>query len=108
MVSQVAALEYGEQGIRVNAISPGLTDTPLTAPMQATPGVREAYLERIPLKRVGTPDDMASAALYLASDDASYISGVNLVVDGAWEQTGYPDLRPFRSGMMAARQPSAG
>ena len=50
-----------------------------------------------PTGRAASPDDIASAALYLASDDAGYISGVNLFVDGAWEQTGYPDLRPIFS-----------
>jgi meso-butanediol dehydrogenase/(S,S)-butanediol dehydrogenase/diacetyl reductase len=85
----------------VNTVSPGLTATPLTAPMRDIPGATEAYLERIPLKEVGTPEHMASAALYLASDDAAYISGVNLFVDGAWATTTYPDLRPIFAQMAA-------
>ncbi len=95
MLSRNAALELAPRRIRVNAVSPGLTDTPLTAGIRALQGAEAAFLERIPLNRWGTPDDMAAAALFLASDDAGYISGANLFVDGAWETTGYPDLRRF-------------
>jgi NAD(P)-dependent dehydrogenase (short-subunit alcohol dehydrogenase family) len=102
MLSRNAALELGEQGIRVNTVSPGLTDTPLTAPIRSIPGAYDAYFERIPLRRAGTPEDMA-AALFLASDDASYISGSNLFVDGAWETTGYPNMRPFLAQILAGR-----
>lgn len=93
MLTKVAALELGDRGIRVNAVSPGLTDTPLTAAVLAHPAARQAYLDRIPLGEVGTPEQMASAALFLGSDEASYVSGVDLAVDGAWRTTGYPDLR---------------
>jgi NAD(P)-dependent dehydrogenase (short-subunit alcohol dehydrogenase family) len=103
MLSRNAALELGEHGIRVNTVSPGLTDTPLTAPIKSIPGAYDAYFERIPLRRAGTPEDMAAAALFLASDDASYISGSNLFVDGAWETTGYPNLRPFLDQILAGR-----
>ncbi|MDO8212001.1 SDR family NAD(P)-dependent oxidoreductase [Conexibacter sp. CPCC 206217] len=102
MLTQCGALEFGEQGIRVNAVSPGLTETPLTAGLQALPGATDAYLERIPLKRVGQPEDMAAAALFLGSDDATYVSGTNLFVDGAWETTTYPDLRPFLAQLSRA------
>jgi NAD(P)-dependent dehydrogenase (short-subunit alcohol dehydrogenase family) len=95
MLSECGALEWGGSGIRVNAVSPGLTATPLTAAITEIPGATEAYLERIPMRSVGTPEHMASAVAYLASSDASYVSGVNLFVDGAWATSGYPDLRPF-------------
>jgi meso-butanediol dehydrogenase / (S,S)-butanediol dehydrogenase / diacetyl reductase len=101
MLSQVAALELAEHGIRVNTLSPGLVATPMTAPMLDMPGVLDAYVERIPAGRASGPEEQAAAALYLASDDAGYVSGVNLVVDGAWAQTGYPDLRPFMARMMS-------
>ncbi len=95
MFSRNAALELSANKIRVNTVSPGLTDTPMTAPLRAVDGVYDAYYERIPMRRSGTPEEMAAAALFLLSDDAGYVSGANLVVDGAWETTGYPDLAPF-------------
>lgn len=95
MLTKNAALELGEQGIRVNAVSPGLVATPLTGGLLAAPGVMESYLERIPAKRPADPDEIAGVALFLASKDASYVNGENIVVDGAWATTGYPDLRPF-------------
>jgi NAD(P)-dependent dehydrogenase (short-subunit alcohol dehydrogenase family) len=95
MLSKCGALELAESGISVNAVSPGLTDTPLTALLSSVPGARDAYMERIPMKRAATPEDIASACLYLGSDDAKYVSGTNLFVDGAWATSGYPDLRPY-------------
>jgi NAD(P)-dependent dehydrogenase (short-subunit alcohol dehydrogenase family) len=95
MLGECGALEWGESGIRVNTVSPGLTATPLTAGLLDIPGAQDAYLERIPMRAVGTPEHMASAALYLASSDAAYVSGTNLLVDGAWATSAYPDLRPF-------------
>lgn len=95
MLSRNAALELAPRRIRVNTVSPGLTDTPLTAGLRDMQGLEASFLERIPLNRWGTPEDIAAAALFLASDDASYISGSNLFVDGAWETTGYPNLRPY-------------
>jgi meso-butanediol dehydrogenase / (S,S)-butanediol dehydrogenase / diacetyl reductase len=98
-LGQSAALELGEHGIRVSTVSPGLTDTPLVQPITDDPRLHAAYMERIPLKRPAQPEDIAAAALFLASDDAAYITGVNLFVDGGWEQTAYPDLRPFISDL---------
>jgi meso-butanediol dehydrogenase / (S,S)-butanediol dehydrogenase / diacetyl reductase len=94
-LTQTGALEWGDHRIRVSAVSPGLTDTPLVQPLMELPAARQAYLDRIPLGRAATPEDIAASATFLASDDAAYISGVNLFVDGAWEQTAYPDLRPY-------------
>jgi len=98
MLTRQAALELAEYGIRVNAVSPGLVATPMTQLLVDTPSVRDAFLERIPMKRAGGAAEVAAAAVFLASEDASYISGENLVVDGAWSTTGYPDLRAFISG----------
>lgn len=95
MLGRNAALELARRKIRVNTVSPGLTDTPLVSVFKEVPGLEAAFMDRIPLERWGTPEDMAAAALFLASDDAGYISGSNLFVDGAWETTGYPNLRPF-------------
>lgn len=83
------AVEGGPLGIRVNAVSPALTRTPATEPLLSTPD-SPFNLEkaRIPLGRIGEPEDIARAALFLASDDASYITGVNLPVDGGTAAVG--------------------
>jgi meso-butanediol dehydrogenase/(S,S)-butanediol dehydrogenase/diacetyl reductase len=76
--------EGGKHGIRANAISPGITYTPATAPMLDDPPeeFRRLVLDRIPMGRVGRPEDIANAALFFASDESAWISGANLVVDG--------------------------
>jgi 3-oxoacyl-[acyl-carrier protein] reductase len=73
---------WAEHGIRVNGIAPGLVDTKMTKVTTANPKRLEGAIERIPLKRLGTPADMVGAALFLASPLASYIVGQTLVVDG--------------------------
>jgi 3-oxoacyl-[acyl-carrier protein] reductase len=73
---------WAENGIRVNGIAPGLVDTKMTKVTTANPKRLEGAIERIPLKRLGTPDDMAGAALFLASPLSSYIVGQTLIVDG--------------------------
>lgn len=76
------AIELAPFGIRVNCISPGLIETPATAPLLQNPKLKEAMLRDIPLRRLGRPEEIAAAALFLASDEASYIHGANIVVDG--------------------------
>ena len=93
MFSKTAAVELAPDGIRVNAVLPGLVDTPLVAPVMAYEPAKEMFLERIPAARPATPEEIAGPCLYLASDDASYITGASLVVDGGWGLTNYPDLR---------------
>jgi 3-oxoacyl-[acyl-carrier protein] reductase len=73
---------WAEDGIRVNGIAPGLVDTKMTKVTTSNPKRLEGAIERIPLKRLGTPADMAGAALFLASPLSSYIVGQTLVVDG--------------------------
>ena len=73
---------WAEDGIRVNGIAPGLVDTKMTKVTTANPKRLEGAIERIPLKRLGTPADMAGAALFLASPLSSYIVGQTIVVDG--------------------------
>jgi len=83
MLTRTLALSLAPRGIRVNAIAPGLIDTPLSgAWLRARQGVRERYEERIPLHRLGTPEDCAAAAVFLCSDAAAYLTGEILVVDG--------------------------
>lgn len=92
MLTKCAAMELGPKGIRVVAIGPGLVETPLTEYAKLLPEIGQAYLDSVPLGRVGAPDDIAKAALFLVSDDASWISGETLYVDGAESTNGYPDL----------------
>jgi len=76
-----AALEYGPQ-IRVNCVSPGIIDTPLTSVLLDEPEIRAGLEGRIPLGRVGTAREVANVVAWLASEQASYVTGVNVVVDG--------------------------
>ncbi|MHB1930474.1 MAG: SDR family NAD(P)-dependent oxidoreductase [Acidimicrobiales bacterium] len=84
MLTKALAVELGPDGIRVNSICPGVTETPLTRDGLAREGQREWLLERIPLRRLGQAADIAGAAAFLASDDAAYVTGADLVVDGGY------------------------
>ncbi|HJQ46478.1 MAG TPA: SDR family NAD(P)-dependent oxidoreductase [Amycolatopsis sp.] len=95
MFTKNAALELARDGIRVNAILPGLVDTPATANFLAHPQMRADFLSRIPLGRPAGTGDIAGPSLYLASDDARYVTGTSLLVDGGWAITGYPDLSKY-------------
>ncbi len=92
MFTRVAAMELAPHNIRVTAIGPGLVDTPLVAPLTSIPAILNEYIENIPLGRAGTPDDIAAAALFLVSADASWITGDTLFVDGAELTKRYPEL----------------
>ncbi len=96
MLSRNGALEFAEFGIRVNAILPGLVQTNLTRRHFDNPDALAAFEKRIPMGRPAQPEEIAAPALYLASDDATYVNGASLLVDGAWAVSGYPDMRPFR------------
>jgi meso-butanediol dehydrogenase/(S,S)-butanediol dehydrogenase/diacetyl reductase len=97
MLTKNGALELTPAGIRVNAILPGLVQTPLTRRLFDNPDVHAAFMARIPQGRAAQPEEIAAPALFLASPDASYISGASLLVDGAWAVSGYPDMRPWRN-----------
>ena len=90
MLTKVAALEVAQAGIRVNAVSPGFVDTPMTAPTRQA--VRERFIDAIPIGRAGSPDDIARAVLFLAGDEASWVNGETLVVDGGEVHREYPRL----------------
>src|SRR6195952_4733520 len=81
-LTRTLAQAWAEDGIRVNGIAPGLVDTKMTKVTTANPKRLEGAIAGIPLKRLGTPEDMAGAALFLASPLSSYIVGQTLVVDG--------------------------
>lgn len=92
MVTRTAAVELAPHGIRVNALLPGLCETPATAPLLANEQVNASYLGRIPMARAAHADEMTGPALFLGSGEASYVTGSTLVADGGWTQTGYPDI----------------
>ena len=75
--SHQMAKNYGEEGVRVNCICPGIVDTPILGTRN-----REEYAQRVPLKRLATPEDVAKIVLFLASDEANYLTGVVLPIDG--------------------------
>lgn len=81
---RTAAAEFGPHGVRVNAIAPGVVETPLTAQIKADPGWYQAYADKGALGRWAQPSEMAGAVVYLASDAASFVTGAVLAVDGGW------------------------
>ncbi|MEV0260766.1 SDR family NAD(P)-dependent oxidoreductase [Streptomyces sp. NPDC050617] len=93
-MTRVAAMELADKGIRVNAVCPGAVDTPMTNPAQLDPGaadseamaaaVAELYRKVVPMGRIGRPEEVARLALFLTSEDSSYITGQPFVIDGGW------------------------
>lgn len=92
MLVQVAALELGPANIRVNAIGPGLVRTSLTEGAFFMPGIVEGYEENTPVGRHAQPDEIAGLVTYLASDEASFISGSLHLIDGGAHTMRYPDI----------------
>lgn len=87
MLVRQMALEWGPDGIRANALSPGITETPGTAPVYADRQSRAQREARVPLRRIARPEDMANVLSFLVSPDAAYVSGTELMVDGALSNT---------------------
>lgn len=90
-MSENLAVELSPYNVRVNAISPGIIDTPATHPLlgdDPDSPMRRAFMDSILIPRAGEPEDIAQAALFLASDESSYVTGVNLPVDGGWTASG--------------------
>jgi len=83
-LTEAMAAELAPLNIRVNAIAPGAIDTPMVSSMKADPKTMQASLSRIPLKRFGKPEEIANTVVFLASDEAAYITGATLVVDGGY------------------------
>jgi len=84
MLVRTAAAEFGEAGVRVNAIAPGVVETPLTAQIKANPDWYHAYASKGALGRWSRPDELAGAVVFLASDASSFVTGSTLYVDGGW------------------------
>ena len=87
MLSRQVAFEWGPRGVRSNAVSPGLVRTPMSEAFYRAPGVLERREAVVPLRRVGTPADIADVVVFLASDRAGYVTGQEIVVDGGFAHT---------------------
>lgn len=83
-IARALAAELGPQGVRVNAIAPGVVDTPLVAPIKQRPDWYQAYATKSALGRWASPDEMAGPVVFLASDASSFVTGAVLFVDGGW------------------------
>ena len=86
-MTETLALELAPYNIRVNAISPGAIETPMIDPLKADPKTMEGTLARIPLHRVGKPEEVSNLVLFLASGTSSYMTGSTVVIDGGWLAT---------------------
>lgn len=82
--NRALALELAEEKITVNSISPGVCDTEINAPLMQNAELRAQFLAKIPLGRWGQPEEIARLALYLCSEEAGYITGTDIVIDGGW------------------------
>ena len=91
--TRAAAIDHAREGIRINAVCPGPVDTPLIAGVNQLQGIRQLWDEAVPLGRFARPEEIAAVVAFLASDDASYIVGATLAVDGGLTaHTGQPNL----------------
>ena len=95
------ANQFGEKGIRINSISPGVTETPMTADAAAVPGLMDAFLKGYPLGRYGTMEDIAAGCLWLASDEC-FMTGENLQVNGGLTLRGNPSKADIEASVAAA------
>jgi NAD(P)-dependent dehydrogenase (short-subunit alcohol dehydrogenase family) len=85
-LTRTAAIDHATEGIRVNAVCPGPIMTPMLAEARAArgPAADDFYLSHIPMQRLGKPDEVAKAVVWLASSESSYVTGQSLAVDGGW------------------------
>ena len=84
LLTKATAVQYAGEGIRCNSVHPGFVDSPMTARFHAQPEVRADRVGRTPLGRLGVPQDIAWGILFLASDESSFMTGSELVIDGGW------------------------
>ena len=82
LFTKCVAMDYAQDGIRCNSVCPGLIDTPMAAPLLNNPDMKAEVLAAYPIRRVGTPEEVAKMVLYLASDDASWVTGSSFMIDG--------------------------
>jgi NAD(P)-dependent dehydrogenase (short-subunit alcohol dehydrogenase family) len=83
-LTRALAVDLGPEGVRVNALSPGVVDTDMAYIGRDFDAIRDEVAARLPLRRVGTVDDMVGPAIFLASDESAWMTGQSLVVDGGW------------------------
>ncbi|MGN7407862.1 SDR family NAD(P)-dependent oxidoreductase [Sporosarcina sp. SAFN-010] len=83
-ISRAAAAEFGKDQVRVNAVFPGVIQTPMVANLESSKAALEGLIKMTPLARLGQPEDVGNAVMFLASDEASYITGAELVIDGGF------------------------
>ncbi|WP_380876222.1 short-chain dehydrogenase [Sphingomonas sp. DBB INV C78] len=100
------ANEFGPQGIRLNSISPGVTETPMTAEAGSVPGVMDAFATGYPLGRIGTKDDIAAGCVFLASDEC-FMTGQNLQVNGGLTLRRNPNKEEIEASVARAMSTSA-
>ncbi len=78
------AIAFGQRGVRVNCINPGWIETPMTDPIMEMEAIAAQMMTQTPMGRMGRPEEIAKAAIFLASDDSSFMTGASLVIDGGW------------------------
>lgn len=100
-VIRCIAHEFGEEGVRANSISPGLTDSPMTSHAKKVPGIFDSFLPGYPLGRIGTSEDIAAAAVFLASDEC-FMTGDNLQVNGGLTLRRNPMKKEIEAAVAAA------
>jgi NAD(P)-dependent dehydrogenase (short-subunit alcohol dehydrogenase family) len=83
-MTEALALELAPYNIRVNAIAPGMIDTPMIDTVKKDPQQERAILARVPMQRIGKPEEVSNLVLFLSSDDSSYMTGSTVVIDGGW------------------------
>ena len=84
LLTKSTAIQYAPEGIRCNSVHPGPINTPMTASRRSDPAIQSLMVSRVPLGRYGEPIEVAYGVLYLASDEASFVTGSELVIDGGW------------------------
>jgi len=98
-LTRTVAIDHAREGIRVNAVCPGPIETPLLSPLLELPAARDQYAQLIPMGRVGRPEEIAAVVAFLASEDASYITGATVVIDGGLTAaTGQPSFTRLLGG----------
>ena len=96
-LTRALALQLGRKGIRVNAVNPSVTRSEMTTELTDNDELMKAFMRRLPLGRIAEPDDIAGPVLFLASDDARFVTGVNLAVDGGVSASnGQPNFMAYR------------